>query len=106
MLLTSNDENSCVVKVLVRHTRRPELGDKFSSRHGQKGVVGSIWDQVGGQAAVEHAALALTCSAGCVGPSAVRTGTCSPAPFAASVSHVPGASAPHVSAPGSPKAVP
>lgn len=47
MLLTSNDDCSCVVKVLVRHTRRPELGDKFSSRHGQKGVVGSIWSQVG-----------------------------------------------------------
>jgi len=47
VLLTSNDDCSCVVKVLVRHTRRPELGDKFSSRHGQKGVVGSIWSQVG-----------------------------------------------------------
>jgi DNA-directed RNA polymerase III subunit RPC2 len=46
VLLTSNDDCSCVVKVLVRHTRRPELGDKFSSRHGQKGVVGSIWSQV------------------------------------------------------------
>lgn len=49
VLLTSNDDCSCVVKVLVRHTRRPELGDKFSSRHGQKGVVGSIWSQVGVQ---------------------------------------------------------
>lgn len=46
VLLTSNDESSCVVKVLVRHTRRPELGDKFSSRHGQKGVVGNIVSQV------------------------------------------------------------
>lgn len=42
MLLTSNDDNSMVVKALIRHTRRPELGDKFSSRHGQKGVVGNI----------------------------------------------------------------
>lgn len=45
VVVTSNDENACLVKVLVRHTRRPELGDKFSSRHGQKGVVGRIVSQ-------------------------------------------------------------
>ncbi|KAE9446843.1 hypothetical protein C3L33_21268, partial [Rhododendron williamsianum] len=33
------------VKFIIRHTRRPEVGDKFSSRHGQKGVCGTIIQQ-------------------------------------------------------------
>ena len=48
VLLTSNDDTPCVIKMLARSTRRPELGDKFSSRHGQKGVVGNIVQQVKG----------------------------------------------------------
>jgi len=42
VMLTTNESDNLVVKVLVRNTRRPEQGDKFSSRHGQKGVLGNI----------------------------------------------------------------
>ncbi|XP_015905674.1 DNA-directed RNA polymerase III subunit RPC2 [Parasteatoda tepidariorum] len=46
VLITSDSESSSLIKVLLRQTRRPEVGDKFSSRHGQKGVVGLIAEQV------------------------------------------------------------
>jgi DNA-directed RNA polymerase III subunit RPC2 len=45
VLVTTNDDGNHVFKVAVRSTRRPELGDKFSSRHGQKGVTGLIAQQ-------------------------------------------------------------
>jgi len=44
-LLTSNQDEAHLFKILMRNTRRPELGDKFSSRHGQKGVCGLIVPQ-------------------------------------------------------------
>jgi DNA-directed RNA polymerase III subunit RPC2 len=40
VLLTNNGHHSMMVKVMTDQTRIPEVGDKFSSRHGQKGVVG------------------------------------------------------------------
>ncbi|XP_071901923.1 DNA-directed RNA polymerase III subunit 2-like isoform X1 [Coffea arabica] len=43
--LCSDKNNNLCIKFMVRHTRRPEVGDKFSSRHGQKGVCGTIVQQ-------------------------------------------------------------
>jgi len=45
VLITSNEQDTFIVKVLMRQVRRPEVGDKFSSRHGQKGVCGLIINQ-------------------------------------------------------------
>ena len=45
VMLSTTESDQMLVKVLIRQTRRPELGDKFSSRHGQKGVCGLIVQQ-------------------------------------------------------------
>jgi DNA-directed RNA polymerase III subunit RPC2 len=45
VMLSDTDNDQTLIKVLTRQTRRPELGDKFSSRHGQKGVCGLIVEQ-------------------------------------------------------------
>jgi len=42
VIITESEDGSMLIKVDLRNHRLPEVGDKFSNRHGQKGVVGYI----------------------------------------------------------------
>jgi DNA-directed RNA polymerase II subunit RPB2 len=43
VMLSTEEDGHRIAKVRLRVTRAPQAGDKFSSMHGQKGVVGAIF---------------------------------------------------------------
>jgi len=45
VFITKDSQGNKVVRVKTRDLRKPELGDKFATSHGQKGIIGGIFPE-------------------------------------------------------------